>query len=240
MRIAFLSDLHLGPGVLNRCVVDRKTITRWLDLIESTHDRVIVVGDLYDLSRPRQFGGWQRHLDSLRFEWGEVLERLEAMEAVYGNHDRARGLMGVPERIEIDADGMKMLVLHGHQFDPHINKVPGLESVANFAAGWFTRLGVEPLGSLMGDVVAVNERLESRIGTQPAYDLSTQGAMSLHADGYRVVVMGHSHQLRHLELPAGQFINTGSWTARGAQWVSVETQSGSVHLFEDGACLNPV
>ena len=240
MRIAFVSDLHLGPGALNRCVVDRQKITRWLDLLESTHDRVIIVGDLYDLSRPRQLGNWQEHLESLRFEWGEVLERLEAMEAVFGNHDRARALMGVPERLEINVDGMQLLVLHGHQFDPHIKRVPGLESVANYAAGWFARLGVEPIGNLMGDFVAANERLESRIGGQRTYDLSTQGALSLHAEGYPVVVMGHSHRLRHLVLPEGQFINTGSWTGRGAQWVSVETQSQSVHLFQDGACLNPV
>lgn len=242
MKIAVFSDLHLGPGALNRCSVPRRKIERWLNLIDSTHERVIVAGDLYDLSRPRTPLGWRDHLDTIRFEWGPLMERLESYEAVYGNHDRQRQQLGVPERIEIQAEAGKIVVMHGHQFDPHIKQIPGLELAANFAAGWMSRLGVASLAKLMGGVVALDERLESAMRDkrgQAHADLSMHGAVSTARQGVDLVIMGHSHELRSVELGAGsQFANTGSWVSGTADWVSIDTDTLKIHLFRDGACLN--
>jgi len=237
LKIAVISDLHLGPGLMNRCSPDARKITRWLDLIEATHDRVIIAGDLFDLSRPRRFSGWEEHLDAIHFQWGELSRRLEAMEAVYGNHDRERALMGVPEQIIIPTESKPIIILHGHQFDPLIKQIPGLEKSANFAAGWFVRLGLSPLAEAMGTAVALNERVESQFRRVDAddRDLSRQGAHRKLREGFSMVILGHSHRLRHIALPEGDFVNSGSWVCGHADWASIDTDTKQVRLFRDGA-----
>jgi len=237
LKIAVISDLHLGPGLMNRCSPNAHKISRWLDLIEATHDRVIVAGDLFDLSRPRKFGGWEEHLASIHFQWGEVSQRLEAMEAVYGNHDRERALLGIPERIIIPTESKPIIVLHGHQFDPLIKQIPGLEKSANFAAGWFVRLGLSPLAEAMGGAVALNELVESQFRRDDPddRDLSRQGAHRQLQQGFSMVIMGHSHLLRLVRLPEGDFVNSGSWVCGHAEWASIDTETAQVKLFRDGA-----
>ncbi len=221
---------------MNRCSQNAGKITRWLDLLETTHDRVIIAGDLFDLSRPRKLGEWEDHLETIHFQWGDISRRLEAMEAVYGNHDRERALLGVPEHIVVPTASKPIIILHGHQFDPLLKRIPGLEKSANFAAGWLVRLGLSPLAEAMGTAVSLNELVESQFRRHDAddLDLSRQGAHRQLKDGFSMVIMGHSHQLRLIHLPEGDFVNTGSWVCGQAEWVSVDTDSMEARLFRDG------
>lgn len=232
MNIAVISDLHLAPGKMNRCSVPKNQIDRWLDLLEATHDTIVVAGDLYDLRRPPLPGAWKQHLESIRFQWGETLQRLESYDAVFGNHDAQRAQLGIPERRLIPTPNGNILILHGHQFDPKIKQIKALETTANFAAGWFVRAGLKPLAQAMAHVAAINESLESQFAGD---DLATRGAQSLLHHDVKLVVMGHTHRLQTTPLQNGTFANSGSWTLGHAEWLSINLQTLQTRLFRDGA-----
>lgn len=227
MKIAFISDLHLAPGRLNRCAVPVSEIPDILDRLEDSHDEIIVVGDLYDLSRPPRWGEWQSHRERMRAEFGGVLERLETYPAVFGNHDRERASEGVPERLW--RGGTKSIqVTHGHQFDHPIKRIPNLEATANFVAGWSVRAHLSVVSNVLGAVPRMLEVLG-----KPGTDTSLLGAQSLmETTDARVVVMGHSHMLRAVKTPQGTFINCGSWTEHDAEWASLDLDSGACELWE--------
>lgn len=235
MRLAVVSDLHLGPGRMNRCRVPPRQMVRMLDLIDATHDRVVVAGDLYDLSRPVSPMGWQDHLESMRFEWGDLLARLESYEGVWGNHDRQRATFGVPEFLEYVHAGVRVRIGHGHQFDPMLKRVWGLERGANFAAGWFERLNLSAVSRAMAAAASVDERLEAAVA---GGQLGQEGARRWLAEGFDLVIMGHSHELEACALGSGVYANSGSWTNGHAEWVSVDFETRRVQTFRDGAVVN--
>ncbi len=227
MKIAIISDLHLAPGRLNRCRVVVSEITSLLDMLEGSHDEIIVAGDLYDLSRPVFPGGWQSHRQKMRSEFGTLLERLEAYPAVFGNHDQKRALEGVPEQLWRRSK-MSVLITHGHQFDHPIKRIYGLEAAANFVAGWSVRAHLSVISSALGTVPTLLEGLKGK-----GADASLEGAESLlKTSGADVVVLGHSHLLRAVRTPFGMFINSGSWTESNAQWVSLDLSTRVCELWE--------
>jgi len=228
MKIAIISDLHLAPGKLNRCGVGIDWITQTLDLLDSTHDEVIVGGDLYDLSRPSKPGGWSAHRDLIQREFGEVIQRLESYPAVFGNHDRARGIMGVPQTLSRTGN-IRVLVQHGHQFDGNLKRVPGLEGLANYVAGMGARLGLEGIGTALGAIPATLEKLSLRDGP----DANTLGAQRLlETSNFDIVVTGHTHLLRAIQSDHGIVANSGAWSTE-PQWISIDLNTGNLELVRD-------
>lgn len=237
MKIAVLSDLHLAPGRLNRCGVRPEDFTRILDHLDATYDEVIVGGDLYDLSRPLRPGDWEAHRTLILREFGELIERLEAYPGVFGNHDRARQHLGVPETLS-RTSGIRLWIQHGQQFDGNLKKVPGLEASANYISGLSARLGVQGIGEALGAVPAGLERLALKNGP----DANTLGAAQILATtDYDVIITGHTHLLRAVQTEYGVIANSGAWESE-PQWVGVDLESGELELvrYRDDGILKTV
>lgn len=118
-RTIWISDTHLGTAGCNADLL--------LDFLKSTEcETLYLVGDIVDGWQLRKGWYWPpRHNDVVRC----ILKRVKrGTRVVYvpGNHDEAfRDFVGldfggielVPEDIHTTADGRRLLVLHGDQFD---------------------------------------------------------------------------------------------------------------------------
>ena len=229
--LGILSDLHLAPRGMSRCSGNEAELLQLLDTMEARCDRIVIAGDLFDLSRPLFPGAWRAWLDEIRLAYPRFVGRIQGHDSVFGNHDIWLQHLGVPEVLQINLDGWRVRVQHGHQFDVPLKQIRPLEAAANYVAGWLVRTGLDGAAEAMGHVPVAMER--SRVG-QPV-DRSVQGAERIlqNADT-DVVVMGHSHLLRRVELPCGVFVNTGSLCCGHLDWVRLDGKTRTAELFRDG------
>ncbi|MER2519404.1 MAG: UDP-2,3-diacylglucosamine diphosphatase [Bdellovibrionales bacterium] len=134
-RAIWISDLHLGTrGCKAKALVD------FLDHVES--DYLYLVGDIVDGWRLRKRWYWPaRHNDVIQ----RVIRRAQqGTRVVYlpGNHDEAArqfcglnfgGIPVVDEIVHETADGRRLLVLHGDQFDAVVGCAKWLAHLGDYA-----------------------------------------------------------------------------------------------------------
>lgn len=236
MKIAVVSDLHLAPDGVNRCTATPSELLHLFEAIQASADRVVLAGDLFDLDRPRMLGGWRAQLAQLYREQPELLERMEAFEWLVGNHDAALCRRAVPQERCVLADGLRVLIRHGHQWDMLLKKMPALAPSANFVAGWLQRADLQGAASALGRAPLVFDRMLNR-NKKGGRDRLLEGAQALLVEeGWDVVVCGHSHDLRLVAGEHGLFVNTGSVCEGTIDWALIDTDAAapSVTLMRDG------
>ncbi|MFP4597544.1 MAG: metallophosphoesterase family protein [Persicimonas sp.] len=238
MKLAVFSDLHIAPGAANRCTASPAELLELFDHVERRADRVLVAGDLFDLDRPKLPGRWRDQLREIRRAFPQVTDRLESYEWIFGNHDGPLCRQTTPEERVWEAGGLRLLALHGHQFDMPLKKLPGLAPTANFVAGWMQRAGLHQLAGVMGVAPLLLDRLwhtASPGGSGP--DRLLRGAFELLERGPSdLVICGHSHRLRLVAGPRrrGLFVNTGALCEGSVDWVLIDTEAARVRAFRDG------
>lgn len=240
MRLGFLSDLHLAPHRNNRCTSTPAELIGVIDMLERGCDRVICVGDTYDLLRPARPRGWRRELAHIRQQMPELKARLDRLEQVVGNHDRPLIALGVCEEWTLISPSQRVLVMHGHQWDVWLKRVWGLEESANFVAGWLERTGLDGISEWMGDVPgrvqAIGARgaaIEGSSDGEHAYWLGAQAELER---GFDVMVSGHTHGLELREMPGGKLgINTGSHVHGHRDAAVLDVEEGWALTWRDGA-----
>ena len=235
MRISLISDLHLAPGRLNRCTSSPQALLALLDDLATRSDHVVLGGDAFDLSRAPTPGRWRAHLEALRREQPALMARLEALPAVFGNHDEARKADGCPEELIYRSGPHQALISHGHQADSGLKRVPGLAAAANMAAGWLLRAELAPLSRGVGQVPALMDAISggSTQGQRRAARLAGQYARQ---EGAQVVMMGHTHQLRldALDSPDTLLIQAGSHAHGHMDAAWLDLAQGRAELWRDG------
>ena len=242
MRIAFLSDLHLAPGALSRCVTSPDRLLRDLDALQTWADEVILLGDVYDLLRPATPRGWRAHLGHIRQQHPQLCARLDALTHVWGNHDAPLRAQGSLECWSYKSPTCSLRALHGHQSDALVKRVPVLAEAGNFAAGWLQRVNRPRMARKLGLVPERLEQLKGK-GAQDGLDRIVGLADEVLSQGWDIVVCGHTHRLGAFVRPQGLFLNTGAHTnLAGPEYTLVDTQRGAAQcirrgLFHDGAHL---
>ena len=142
LRSVFISDVHLGfKGCRAGYLLD------FLRQVEC--EQLYLVGDIIDLwSLERTFHWPQQPNDVIRTLLGKAKHGTRVVY-IPGNHDRVFRdyddwiLGNVQVRVEAiheTADGRRLLVLHGDEFDSVIRASPILESVGNRAYAFVLRL----------------------------------------------------------------------------------------------------
>lgn len=224
MKIAVFSDLHLAPGRLNRCTASAQALLEFFDHVHAMADRVVVAGDLFDLDRPHTPGSWCEHLRQITREFPDLMARLGEFDWVWGNHDAPLARRGVPEERVLVADGLRVLIRHGHQWDMPLKRVPGLAAGANFAAGWLQRARLGRWADRLGEVPRWLDAGVSAGGGERG-DRWVQGAHHLLEQGdWDVVVCGHTHRLRLCAGAHGLFVNTGALCLGHLDFVLIDTR----------------
>ncbi|MBK9753540.1 MAG: metallophosphoesterase family protein [Nannocystis sp.] len=233
MRIAALSDFHIGAhGYMDEFRHRESAFLAFLDQLEGSHDRIILVGDIYQTEHALLPGRRvaAAELARARARVPALCERLRGPQYhyIHGNHDAVAGPeLGAPETLEISADGYRVLFIHGHQFDPVFQRARAAAQAATWFTGRLRRAGLRPLAQWFeGRDVAIKHRRFGHI--DGPYARAARALLREHAAD--LVVMGHTHVPHLHRLPEGQVVNTGSCARGRRTHVTIDTAARSVEI----------
>ncbi len=219
MRAVLLSDAHVDG--LDDPVQDR--LVAFLEALEA--DRLVLVGDTFHRwwALPGVFPAYVPTVDALR----RLVRRGVKVDLLLGNHDFAFRAdlaaaigIGVHQELALELDGLRVLACHGDQalgsrrYRSYHRVLRGRPfdlalRVMGPAAAWAL------LGRLAGSPEKEGRCPERLLETQRRY------AQARLAEGYDLVVMGHSHVPEHSAWPGGAYVNTGSFRDPGS-WLAID------------------
>jgi UDP-2,3-diacylglucosamine pyrophosphatase LpxH len=216
-RTLWISDIHLGTR-------DSKA-KELLEFLKSVdYDKLYVVGDFLDVWQMKRTRRWpQEHNDVVQ----KLLRRArKGTPIIYipGNHDdfvaNYHGIYGnitiAENDIHTTADGKRLLVMHGHEFD-----------AVTMNARWLSMLGDIGYSLLLRANAIVN--LGRRILCLPHWSLSAylkrcvknavnfishfESAVAKYAEMHSVhgIVCGHIHTPAMRDIRGVRYLNTGDW-----------------------------
>jgi UDP-2,3-diacylglucosamine pyrophosphatase LpxH len=237
IRSVFISDVHLGfRGCSAELLLD------FLDHVEMEH--LFLVGDIIDVWSMQKTMYWpQSHNDVLRTILGKA-KRGTKVIFVPGNHDEVfRDFDGAVfgnleihrEYIHEAADGRRMLVLHGDEFD----------SVVKFSP-WLAKLGSNIYDVLLAVNPYINgarrkfglphwslsSYLKNKAKKAMQYIGSFEQAVAQAAAkrGVDTVVCGHIHRAEMREINGVLYCNDGDWVESCSSLV--EDMNGTLRLID--------
>jgi UDP-2,3-diacylglucosamine pyrophosphatase LpxH len=217
-RSIWLSDIHLGSKA---CRIDLL-----LDFLKHNHcEQLYLVGDIIDMQRMRNRFYWPKsHTEALQ----HILAMARAgTRVVYvpGNHDDDFRVMAGShlgpvevhrETIHEMADGRRLLVLHGDEFDSTLRS-SALASLIG-CAGYGLLLGLNRfshrINALLGRPYwSLAQSVKMRIGQAAKYVARFQTAclQAAREAGLDGVVCGHIHRADLVERDGLVYCNDGDW-----------------------------
>ena len=238
-RTIWLSDIHLGS---RSCRIELL-----LDFLQRNRcDQLYLVGDIIDVKRMRS-----------RFYWPkshtEALQRILSMarsgtRVIYvpGNHDdEFRAMVDTPlgpvevrrETIHRTADGRRLLVLHGDEFDSTL-RCSALAALVG-SAGYGLLLGLNRVSHAINAFLgrpywSLAQAVKLRIGNAARYIERFQSACLNAARERQVdgVVCGHIHLAAIIEQDGLLYCNDGDWVESCT--ALVENDLGEISLLQWG------
>jgi UDP-2,3-diacylglucosamine pyrophosphatase LpxH len=218
VRTAWISDTHLGTAGCNAELL--------LDFLKSVDcEYLYLVGDIVDGWQLRKGWYWPpRHNDVVRC----VLKKAKhGTRVIYvpGNHDEAfRGYVGLnlggielaPEAIHETADGRRLLVLHGDEFDGVVLYARWLAFLGdgaytlllklNRVLNWIRRKRGLPYWSLSSHL-----KKKVKNAVQFISRFEEMVAVAAHERGANGVVCGHIHSAEIRQIGDVTYYNDGDW-----------------------------
>ncbi len=236
VRSIFISDLHLGSRF--------SKATEVLEFLRSHEpENLYLVGDIIDAWALRRRWHWPSNYDALFNHIAKLIESGTNVFYTPGNHDSfLRRFPFNQPRVRIQdqfvhccADGRKMVVMHGDQFD----KVEG-------GAQWLSVVGSFAYDILLVTDRSINRTL-ARLGWAPRKisgtakrtvklavqfisgyeDRLADHARQADCDG---IICGHIHVPRYRMLDEILYVNLGDWIENST--ALVEYGDGTLELLE--------
>ena len=216
-RSIFISDVHLGT---RDCRADFL-----LDFLRSTRcEQLYLVGDIIDLEALEQTPYWPARHSEVLAEFLDIAAQGTRVTYIPGNHDgKFRGMAGqrigaievALDTIHTTADGKRLRVSHGDEFDP--------EHQGKTWLVWF--------GDYAHRFIRLTILAKSRIGKALAYirryeHLATSRARALGLDGQ---ICGHIHFGAMGEHGGVLYLNDGDWVEHCT--ALVEHHDGTLELL---------
>lgn len=238
-RSIFISDVHLG---FRGCRADFL-----LDFLRSTTaDKLYLVGDIIDVWNMRRGIYWpQEHNNVIRTLLGKAKHDCEVI-FVPGNHDEVfRDYCGMTlgniairrDAIHETADGRRLLVLHGDEFDSVVRVSPWLAALGNHAYGFLLRLNryVNGFRRLFGlQYWSLAAFLKHKVKNAVSFISSFEDAVVREARRREVdgVVCGHIHRPEIRDIQGVLYLNDGDWVESCT--ALVEHEDGRLELIHWG------
>ena len=235
-RSIFISDVHLGT---RDCRADFL-----LDFLRSTRcEHLYLVGDIIDLEAMEQTPYWPTRHSEVLAEFLAIAAQGTQVTYIPGNHDcRLRGMAGqrigaievALDAIHTTADGKRLRVSHGDEFDPEHQGKTWLVWFGDYAHR-FIRLANRALNALRRRLhlpyFALTILAKSRIAKALAYIrnyeiLATSRARELGLDGQ---ICGHIHFGAMREHDGVLYLNDGDWVEHCT--ALVEHMDGTLELL---------
>jgi predicted phosphodiesterase len=232
MKIAVISDLHLGAGDrADGFGHDDAEFLKFLRFLEQNFERVVLLGDIWETLQSRQLGSARQELALARATHPEIARRFQLPQYhyIHGNHDLVAGAFGAPEELFIEADGVRLMFTHGHQNDPLILRRRWLADLGVWLGGWIRRVGLTAFYRLCARLDGARGGL-SLDGSRCAFQRwAVSEAARRSAD---VVVTGHTHLATRNEHGSRLFLNSGSCSEGRLSFLSIDTRRGdyAVHF----------
>lgn len=217
-RICFLGDIHLGCGSASEQRERAALLCTFLSALPGRYSHVVILGDLFDFwfdyrtVIPRPFWETVAALGALR--------RAVTVDYIIGNHDFGhwrffREELGIePSTTDLDRcwHGKRFYLAHGD------GKIPGdwgyllLRSVLRSRAAQSLYRWLHPdIG--IGLARWFSQASRQHAGVAPRHVIEGLEAFAARklAEGYDVVVLGHSHVPTLKAFPEGWYVNPGGW-----------------------------
>jgi predicted phosphodiesterase len=226
MKLAVISDLHLGSGDLaDGFGHEDGEFLRFLTFLERNFERVILLGDIWETLQSRRLGSAREELALARAMHPEIAKRFERPQYryVHGNHDIVAGVMGVPDELAFQADGVRLLFTHGHQNDPLIARRQWLTDLGVWLGGWIRRVGLGAFYRLCAKIDEMRGGL-SEDGARCAFQQWAVGEATRRQ--FDIVVTGHTHLAARTEHGSRLFLNSGSCSGGKLSFLSLDTRRG--------------
>jgi UDP-2,3-diacylglucosamine pyrophosphatase LpxH len=236
VRTIFISDVHLGSRDCRADLV--------LDFLRRVHtDQLILVGDIIDVwSLKRSFYWPQSHSDVLRTILGKTKHGTRVI-FVPGNHDEQfRNVCGMtfgnmevqPEYIHETLRGLRMLVMHGDEFDGAVQCSRWLAALGSGLYDFILRLnrGLNAWRHRLGlGYWSLAAYIKSRIGNAMKYvhEFERAAAHAARRRGVDGIVCGHIHRPEMTQMSGVLYCNDGDWVENCS--ALIETRSGELELW---------
>ncbi len=218
LRTVFISDVHLG---FKGCSAD--LLLEFLHHVEM--DTLFLVGDIVDVWSMQKTMFWpQAHNNVVRTILGKA-KRGTKVVFVPGNHDEVfRDFDGAVfgnleihrEYVHVGADGRRMLVLHGDEFDSVVKCSPWLAKLGsnlydillaiNPYVNWVRRKFDLPHWSLSAYL-----KQKAKAAVQYIGSFEEAVAEAARRRGVDTVVCGHIHRAEMRDIGGILYCNDGDW-----------------------------
>ncbi len=236
VRTAFISDVHLG---FRGCSAE--LLLEFLHHVEM--DTLFLVGDIVDVWSMKKSMYWpQSHNNVLRTILGKS-KRGTRVIFVPGNHDEVfREFDGAVfgnleihrEYLHRAADGRRMLVLHGDQFDSVVKCSPWLAKLGSSL--YDVLLGVNPIVNRVRRAFnlphwSLSSYLKHKAKSAVQYIGSFEEAVAQAARkaGVDAVVCGHIHRAEIRDIDGVLYCNDGDWVESCTSLI--EDMNGQLRLI---------
>lgn len=226
MKIAVISDLHLGPGDASDSFGHGDAeFLRFLTRLERDFERIVLLGDVWETLTSRRIFDAREGLRLAREAHASLASRFELSKYFYvhGNHDIIAATEAVPAELLLDIDGVRLLFTHGHHHDWLIRRARWLSETCVWLGAWVRRIGLSA-------VYRLGYLLDNALSRPPAHclkDTFQAWAYSLaklrHAD---VVVTGHTHIAARSERDSQLFLNSGTCSEGQYSYLAIDTKCG--------------
>lgn len=227
MKIAVISDLHLGAGDrADGFGHDDAEFLRFLAFLERNFERIVLLGDVWETLHSRRLGNVVEELRATREAHRDIARRFErrCYSYVHGNHDLIAGAeLAAPDELTIEADGVRLVFMHGHQGDTLIQKRAWLADILVWLGGWVRRAGLEALYRLCADMDLARGALQADYAQCPFQRWAVGHAEQRSAE---VIVTGHTHMAARSEHGSRLFLNSGSCSEGEFSFLSIDTRRG--------------
>jgi len=237
VRSVWISDVHLG---FRGCSADFL-----LDFLHKTEcEYLYLVGDIIDMWEMKKRVYWpQAHNNVIRTILGKAKHNTKVIY-VPGNHDEAlRDFDGMVfgnvemrnETIHTTADGRKLLILHGDQFDGIVKISPMLSKIGSRLYDYLLRANRwvnyvrRKLGFSYWSLAAF---LKHKVKNAVQYIDSFEEAVAHEASRQNVdgVICGHIHRAEITRHHGVDYYNCGDWVESCT--ALVENYDGSMELIQ--------
>ena len=241
-RTLFISDCHLGSSGAKA-----EELARFLKQIDC--DTIYLVGDVIDMWRLRQRWYWPDTHNSVMRRLLKMSHKGTTIVYVPGNHDEAArpfcglsfgGMQMAMEAVHVTADGRRLLVTHGDQFDLVVRNsrllalagTMGYEMLLkiNGAYNFGRRLFGLPYDSL-------SQAIKARVKSACNFISNFEQALvaEARAGGFDGVVCGHIHKAEQRMIGTLEYLNCGDWVESCT--ALVEHEDGRIELLDGLAFL---
>ncbi|WP_426954923.1 UDP-2,3-diacylglucosamine diphosphatase [Muricoccus radiodurans] len=217
-RTVFLSDVHLGT---RGCRAD--FLADFLASVEC--ERLYLVGDIVDGWRLRKSWYWDARHDEVIRRLLKLARKGTQVTYIPGNHDEMfRGWLGLEvagirlarEAVHTTADGRRLLVIHGDEFDSVVRYAKFIALLGDWA--YDTALTLNRLFNVVRRRMgypywSLSQWLKRQVkGAVKAIDRFEEAlAHEAQRRGFQGVVCGHIHHAEMRDIGGVRYMNDGDW-----------------------------